>query len=134
MPGSLESGPAIQAMVNGAGDGSLSGQISFDALKKNQRAALPLAGGKVYIAFDSYTDTDPFHGWLFAYDASDLKSVPAVFNSTPNDSRGGIAESGAAPFSDVTSSSNVGRNVFIATSDGGARHRSGNHATRRSSQ
>jgi len=98
MPGSLESGPAIQAMVNGAGDGSLSGQISFDALKKNQRAALPLAGGKVYIAFDSYTDTDPFHGWLFAYDASDLKSVPAVFNSTPNDSRGRIGERGSAIF------------------------------------
>jgi len=85
-------------MVNGAGDSWLSGQISFDALKENQRSALLLAGGKGFIAFDSYADTDPFQGWLFADDASDLKSVPAVFNSTPNDSRGRIGERGSAIF------------------------------------
>lgn len=110
-------GPAtITATVNGSGDGSVSGKITFDSpsidLKANQRSALLLAGGKVYIAFDSYGDTDPFHGWLFAYDASNLKTAPAVFNSTPNGSHGGIGESGAAPSSDANG------NVLVVTSDG----------------
>jgi hypothetical protein len=109
-------GPAtIQAAVNGSGDGSASGKISFDSLSltENQRSALLLAGGNIYVAFDSYGDTDPFHGWLLAYDAADLaKGAVAVFNSTPNGSHGGIGESGAAPSSDANG------NVFVVTSDG----------------
>jgi hypothetical protein len=108
-------GPAIiQAIVNGDGDGTNSGKISFDSLSltENQRSALLLARGKIYVAFDSYADTDPFHGWLFAYDAGNLQAAPAVFNTTPNGSHGGIGESGAAPSSDATG------NVFVATSDG----------------
>ena len=107
-------GPAIiKATVSGSGDGSLAGEISFDPLKENQRSALLLAGGNIYVAFDSYADTQPFHGWLLAYKAADLtKSALAVFNSTPNGSNGGIGESGAAPSSDATGS------VFVVTSDG----------------
>ena len=104
---------AIQAKVSGSGDGTQSGQVSFDALHENQRSALLLAGGKVYAAFDSYEDTDPVHGWLLAYNAANLAEAPAaVFNSTPNGSRGGIGESGAAPSYDGNG------NVFVATSDG----------------
>ena len=103
----------IQAKVSGTGDGTQSGAISFDALTENQRSALTLASGNVYIAFDSYEDTDPVHGWLFAYNSGDLTQAPvAVFNSTPNGSRGGIGESGAAPSSDGNG------NIFVATSDG----------------
>jgi hypothetical protein len=106
-------GPAtIQASVKGGGQGSFQDEISFDPLKENQRSALLLAGSNVYVAFDSYADTDPFHGWLFAYDAADLQAAPAVFNSTPNGSRGGIGESGGAPSSDTNG------NIFVATSDG----------------
>jgi len=107
------SGPAtIQASVNGVGEGTVSGKVSFDALTENQRSALLLAGGNVYVAFDSYSDTDPFHGWLFAYNAGDLQTPPAVFNSTPNGARGGIGESGAPPSSDSSG------DVFAVTSDG----------------
>jgi hypothetical protein len=102
----------IQASVKGGGEGSLEGEISFDPLKENQRSALLLAGGNVYIAFDSYGDADPFHGWLFAYDAAHLQNAPTVFNSTPNGSHGGIGESGAAPSSDANG------DIFVATSDG----------------
>jgi hypothetical protein len=106
-------GPAIiHAIVSGTGDGSLSGEISFNPLTENQRSALLFSGGKIYVGFDSYDDTDPFHGWLFAYNASDLQSPPSVFNSTPNGSRGGIGESGAAP------SSGSSGDVFVVTSDG----------------
>ena len=106
----------IQAIVSGSGDGSVSGNINFDSssisLNANQRSALLLSGGNVYVAFDSYGDTDPFHGWPFAYDASNLQTAPAVFNSTPNGSHGGIGESGAAPSADTSG------NVFAVTSDG----------------
>lgn len=106
-------GPAIiAATVSGTGDGSLAGHLSFDPLTENQRSALLLAGGDVFVAFDSYDDTDPFHGWLFAYNAANLQDAPVVFNSTPNGSRGGIGESGAAPSSDASG------NVFVVTSDG----------------
>ncbi len=104
---------AIQAKVTGSGDGTQAGQVSFDPLNENQRSALLLAGGNVYVAFDSYEDTDPVHGWLLAYNAANLTQAPAaVFNSTPNGSWGGIGESGAAPSYDGNG------NVFVATSDG----------------
>lgn len=101
-------GPAtIQATLN-------SGTLTFDSmgLTQNQRSALLLAGGNVYVAFDSYSDTDPFHGWLFAYNAADLQTAPAVFITTPNGSHGGIGESGAALSADGNGK------VFAATSDG----------------
>jgi hypothetical protein len=103
----------IQATVKGTGDGSVSGNVSFHPLIENQRSALLLAGSDIYVAFDSYGDIDPFHGWLLAYDASDLtKGAVAVFNSTPNGAHGGIGGSGAAPSSDASG------DVFVATSDG----------------
>jgi hypothetical protein len=106
-------GPAtVQATVTGIGSGTVNGGIAFDPLTENQRAALLLTGGNVYVAFDSYDDTDPFHGWLFAYNAGNLQAPPVVFNTTPNGSRGGIGESGAAPSSDANG------NIFVATSDG----------------
>jgi hypothetical protein len=107
-------GPAvIQAVVSGIGDGTISGNISFNPLTENQRSALLLAGGNVYVAFDSYSDIDPFHGWLLAYDAADLtKTALAVFNTTPDGSHGGIGESGAAPSADSSG------NIFVVTSGG----------------
>jgi hypothetical protein len=103
----------IQSKVSGNGDGTQSGQVSFDALHENQRSALLLAGGNVYVAFDSYEHTTPVHGWLFAYNSGDLTQAPvAVFNSTPNGSDGGIGGSGAAPSYDGNGT------VFVATSDG----------------
>lgn len=60
----------------------------------------------------SYDDTEPFHGWLFAYNAVDLHAAAAVLNTTRNGSNGGIGESGGAPSSDASG------NVFVVTSDG----------------
>jgi hypothetical protein len=97
-------GPAI---IRAVGSG-----VAFDPLFENQRAALLSAGGKIYVAFDSYGDTGSFHGWLFAYDGSNLQGAPGVFDSTPNGFSGGIGESGAAPSSDPSG------NVFVATSEG----------------
>jgi len=101
----------IQASVPGTGDGSAGGQLTFDPLRQNQRAALLLANGVVYIAFASHSDNDPYHGWVLGYDSATLQQV-AVFNATPNGSRGGIWQSGGGLSADSSG------NIFVITGNG----------------
>ena len=105
----------IQANVPGTGDGSrnIGGvpSIPFDPLQENQRPALLLNGGKIYIAYGSFDNNEPFHGWLLAYDATTLARV-AAFNTTPNGRGGGIGGTGAPPSGDASG------NVFVATGNG----------------
>ena len=91
----------ISAAVPGSGYGDGNdtdgmGNVIFDPKLENQRAALLLSGGMVYVAFGSHCDIDEFHGWVLGYDAATLKQV-AVFNSTPNGQEGGIWQSGNGP-------------------------------------
>ena len=105
-------GPAaIQATVAGTGDGTDGVNINFDPLLQNQRAALLLANGVVYIAFASHGDNDPYHGWVLGYDAATLQQV-AVFNDTPNGSRGGIWQGGNGPAADSSG------NIFVISGNG----------------
>jgi hypothetical protein len=91
----------ISAAVRGTGYGNGGdtdgkGHVIFDAKMENQRAALLLTGGVVYVAFGAHCDIDEYHGWLLAYDAATLKQL-AAFNSTPNGQEGGIWQSGNGP-------------------------------------
>jgi hypothetical protein len=79
------SGPA----VNGVGDGSRNGRLTFNAMREDQRPALTLVNGIVYIAWASHNDIGPYHGWILGYRASDLKLV-AAFNDSPNGGLAGI--------------------------------------------
>ena len=109
-------GPVIiSATVAGTGDASVNGQITFDAAQHLQRPALLLANGSVYIAFGSYDDRNPYHGWVFQYSASTLAQV-AVFNDTPNGSQGGVWMSGGGMSADV--SGNVYVSIGNGTTDG----------------
>jgi hypothetical protein len=102
----------IRASVRGTGDGSDGqGNIPFDSLHQFQRAALLLSGGRVYIAWASFCDIDPYHGWLLGYDATTLQQV-AVFNATPNGGEGGIWQSGAGPSADSNG------NIYVITGNG----------------
>jgi chitodextrinase len=101
----------IQASVSGTGNGSVGGTLSFDQLRENQRTALVLNNGVVYFGFGSHGDNQPYHGWLFGYNATTLQRV-FVYASTPNGEGGGIWLSGGGPIID---SSN---NFFFATGDG----------------
>jgi hypothetical protein len=79
--------------VPGNGAGSDGTTLRFNALRENQRTALTLAGGIVYVSFASHGDNGPYHGWVIGYQASNL-SLVRLFNTSPNGSASGIWESG----------------------------------------
>ncbi|HEU6447932.1 MAG TPA: chitobiase/beta-hexosaminidase C-terminal domain-containing protein [Verrucomicrobiae bacterium] len=57
--------------------------VAFSAVQHCQRPALTLAGGILYACYGSHDDTDPYHGWVLGYNATNLALV-SVFNTTPN--------------------------------------------------
>jgi hypothetical protein len=84
----------IAAQYNGSGipnDGA--GHVQFVAAQHNQRAALTLVKGVLYLAFASHEDKLPYHGWVLAYSAANLQQL-ATYNTTPNGGEGGIWMSG----------------------------------------
>ena len=99
MPGSPI---VVQASVFGSGDGrDAQGNIAFNARTQNQRAALLLDHGTVYISWASYCDQGPYHGWILGYDAATLQQV-MVFNTSPDGGLGGFWHSGGGLAADGT--------------------------------
>jgi hypothetical protein len=101
----------IQGSVAGSGSGGSGGQIAFDAKIQLQRAALLLAKGVIYIAWASYNDHGPYHGWVMAYDASTLHQV-GIWNDTPDGEAGGIWQAGCG-----LSADSVG-NIYLISGNG----------------
>ncbi len=73
----------ISGSVPGTGVGGNGSTVTFDSHQQLQRSALLLFNGVVYFASGGYGDTDPYHGWLFGYNAATLQRV-AIFCTTPN--------------------------------------------------
>jgi uncharacterized protein YjdB len=100
----------ISASVNVPG-----GTVTFDGLHHLNRPGLLWLNGLIYIAYASHCDNTPYHGWLFAYDASTL-TQKAAFLSTPeatsNGGLGGYWMSGAGVAADSSA------NIFITTGNG----------------
>ena len=84
---------------------------SFDALMQNQRPALMLANGMVYVGYASHCDKEPYHGFLMAYDAKTLAQV-SVLNTSPTGSEASIWQSGQGPAADDEG------NVYVVTGNG----------------
>jgi len=104
----------IKASVAGTGNGSAGGQLAFSPLWENQRPALDFYNGHVYIGFGAHGDNGPWHGWLFAYDATTLQQT-AVLCLSPNGSGAGLWGSGAGfPIDDGA----PGGRMFLATGNG----------------
>jgi hypothetical protein len=99
----------ISASAPGSGDGGST--VTFDPVRNNQRTALALAGGVVYMGWSSFCDTGPYHGWILGYDAASLAQT-AAFTTTPNGSQGGVWMAGAAPVVDGSG------NLFVVTGNG----------------
>jgi PKD repeat protein len=102
---------AISATFPGTGDGSSGGIVTFDSQRQNQRPALVLAVGIIYISWSSHCDNGPYHGWVIGYDQTTLQQV-AVYNDTPNGSNGGIWMSGQGPAADASG------NLYLSTGNG----------------
>jgi hypothetical protein len=104
VPGSGDTGEATCA-------GS-AGHVPFCPLRENQRPGLLLLNGKVYVAWASHGDIQPYHGWVIGYDAADLARAPVVFNTTPDGGLGGIWMSGTGPAADAAG------NIYVITGNG----------------
>ena len=68
----------------------------FDPLMQNQRPALALSGGNVFLGYASHCDKEPYHGFLLGYNADSLKQI-GVFNTSPGGMEASIWQSGQAP-------------------------------------
>ena len=103
---------SIAASVPGNGDGSSGGMVSFNAQMQNQRPALALAGGMVYVGWSAHEDASPWHGWLIGYTASNVQQQASVFNTSPNGGMAGVWAGGGAPAVDS------GGNIYVSTGNG----------------
>ena len=101
----------IQGSVPGSGAGSSGGQVPFDPLHENQRTGLLLLNGVVYFGFASHGDVQPYHGWIFGYNATTLQRT-LIFNVTPNQEGAGVWMSGGGLAADSTGS------MYYITGDG----------------
>jgi hypothetical protein len=104
----------IEATVAGTGTGSSGGQLSFSPLWQGQRGALDYYNGYVYFPFGSHGDNGPWHGWVFAYNATTLAQT-AVVCTSPNGLGAGVWEAGAGlPIDD----DGTGGRMFLTTGNG----------------
>ncbi|MDB5357483.1 MAG: hypothetical protein JWN24_3936, partial [Phycisphaerales bacterium] len=108
----------VAATYPGNGPGGNGTTLTFTATQQLQRPALTLLNGQVFVAYGSYADTDPYHGWVLGYNPGTLQ-LQTVYNTTPNyltpqganPGEGAIWQAGAGLASD-------GTNLFAITGNG----------------
>jgi hypothetical protein len=101
----------IQASVAGTGSGSVDGVVTFNPLLQLQRPGLLLLNGVIYIGWGSFGDLGIYNGWVMGYNASTLAQT-AVFNTTPNGSKGAVWQSGGGLSTDSSG------HIFVQTANG----------------
>lgn len=113
----------IAATIAGTASDASGGMVSFNALRENQRAALALNNGTVWVTWSSHTDNGPYHGWILGYKSSDVSQQTNVFNDTPNGAEGGIWMSAGGPAFDTSN------NMFVMTGNGDFSNTAGNYSS-----
>jgi hypothetical protein len=71
-----------------------------------------LLNGAVYIAFGSHGDGGVYHGWVLAYDATNVNRQIYAYNVTPNGKGGALWQSGHGLSSDAYG------NIYVAIGNG----------------
>ncbi len=83
----------------------------FDSVLQNQRPALLLSKGSVYVGYSSHCDVEPYHGFLFRFDARSLHQE-GVLNLSPGAVGNSIWQSGQGPAADENGT------IYFVTSNG----------------
>jgi hypothetical protein len=114
--GAVLASQTVTGAVTGTGDpqgGDMvsGGVLSFYSSQQLQRSSLAISNGKVYFSVSSFGDIHPWHGWVFAYNESNLTRA-AVYCTVPNGAGGGVWMGGGAPGIDSAG------NLYIVTGNG----------------
>ncbi len=108
--------------VRGKGVDNVGGVVTFNPLQENQRPGMTLANGMLYVAYGSFADTDPYHGWILGFNETNLQqSSKYVFNTTPNASIanfGGNAGEGALWMGGNGLCVDASNNLYFETANG----------------
>ena len=110
--------PGVISCANypGVGTGDNDGQnpphVLWNPLREHSRPALTLLNGAVYMSFASHGDNQPYHGWMFAYNATNVSQQVGVYNATPNGGLGGFWDGGGGPSVDAQG------NLYFQTGNG----------------
>ena len=101
----------IQGSVPATSPDSVNGMLAFNAAMQWQRTGLLLLNGKVYVGFGSHQDTEPYHGWIFAYDATSLRQT-AILCLSPDGDSAGVWQAGVGLTADAAG------NIYFQTGHG----------------
>jgi hypothetical protein len=71
-----------------------------------------LVNGYVYITWSSHCDGGAYHGFIAAYNTTNLALPPLTYNVTPGGNQAGIWMSDQAPPSDAAG------NIYLTTGNG----------------
>jgi uncharacterized repeat protein (TIGR03806 family) len=97
---------------NGGNDTDGAGHVLWNPLRSHARSALTFLNGAVYMAFASHGDNGPYHGWMMAYNATNLAQQVGIYNATPNGGLGGFWDGGGGPSVDAQG------NLYFQTGNG----------------
>lgn len=89
------------------------GNAEFVAKWQLNRPGLLLSNGMVYVGFGAHADRQPWHGWVYAFRASDLHPAGS-FNTTPGGNGAGLWQSGTGLTSDEAGL------IYVMTGNGNA--------------
>ena len=106
-------------VVAGSGGNSVNGTNTFNALHHHFRPGLLLLSNNVYMACASHCDIQPYNGWVFGYNATNLART-TIFCVTPRGVEGGIWMGGTGMSADEKGNiyATTGNGTFDANTNG----------------
>jgi hypothetical protein len=87
------------------------GSASFEPLYNNQRAALLLDHGQVYVSWASFCDLGTYQGWIMSFDATTLQNTGG-WTPSPDGWAGGIWMGASGPPADENG------DIYVTTGNG----------------